>query len=251
MMRAIVSVCVLGAVIVGGCDGGEAGKAAEEARKAAETKLAASVKRVGELEAQLAASAKKAPGEPAEAPVTAPAGPRLDAEIVAAAATAKGVIKLKIEAEADGSVRELSLYHGDESALPAAVTGLREAQYPGSKVRAYETEYDRDHGRVFEIEVTTRDKQECELSAKPDGTLIYNECHVAAKTLGAGVLAAIEKTVPGAKIGEAEKKTHADGKVIVSVEVTAGGKKHELYFDGDALVRHELVLPAEVEVPVK
>lgn len=247
MMRATSSVCVLGAVIVGGCDGGAASNAAEEARKAAETRLAVSVRRVAELEAQLAAK----PDRPAEVPAVAPAGPRLDAEIVAAAATAKGVIKVKIEAEADGSVRELSLYHADESALPAAVTALREAQYPGSKVRAYETEYDRDHGRVFEIEVTTKDKQECELSAKPDGTLVYNECHVPVKTLGAAVLAAVEKTVPGAKIGEAEKKTYPDGKVIVSVELTAGGKQHELYFEGDALVRHELVLPAEIEVPVK
>jgi hypothetical protein len=197
------------------------------------------------------ATAAKAAEKPADAAVTAPTGPRLDAEIVAAAATAKGVVKVKIEAEADGSVREMSLYHNDESALPAAVTALREAQYPGSKVRAYETEFDREHGRVFEIEVTTRDKQECELSAKPDGTLDYNECHVPAKTHGAAVLAAIEKTVPGAKIGEAEKKTHADGKVVVSVEVTAGGKQHELYFEGDALVRHELILPAEIEVPVK
>ena len=31
--------------------------------------------------------------------------------------------------------------------------------------------------------------------------------------------------------------------------VTAGGKKHELYFEGDGLTRHELVLAAEIEVP--
>ena len=137
------------------------------------------------------------------------------------------------------------------AALPAAVTALREAQFPGSEVRNYETEFEREHGRVFEIEVTTKDKQECELSAKPDGTLVYTECHIAAKTLAPGVVAAIEKAVPGAKISEAEKKTYPDGRAVISVEVTAGGKQHELYFEGDALVRHELVLPAEIEVPVK
>ncbi len=245
MLRAIVSVCVLTVGIVG-CDGGEASKAAEEGRKAAEVKLAASVKRVGELEAELA----KATAKPAAPVAATPAVPRLDAEIVAAAASAAGVIKFKIEAEADGSIRELSLYHNDATALPAAVTALREAQYPGSKVRAYEIEYDRDHGRVFEIEVTTKDKQECELSAKPDGTLVYNECHIAPKTLAAGVVSAIEKAVPGAKITEAEKKTYADGKVVTSVEVTAGGKQHELYFEGEGLIRHELVIQGELEVPL-
>ncbi len=246
MVRSIVCVCVLSAGILGGCDGAEAGKAAEEARKGLEAKLAASSKKVGELEAEVARLSAK-PAEPAAA---TPSGPRLDPEIVAAAVTAAGVTKVKIEAESDGTIREMSLYHNDAAALPAAVTALREAQFPGSKVRNYETEFEREHGRVFEIEVTTKDKQECELSAKPDGTLVYTECHVAAKTLAPGVVAAIEKAVPGAKITEAEKKTYPDGRVVTSVEVTAGGKEHELYFEGEAMIRHELVLAAELEVPV-
>lgn len=246
MVRSIVCVCVLSAGILGGCDGAEAGKAAEEARKGIEAKLAASSKKVGELEAEVARLSAK-PAEPAAA---TPSGPRLDPEIVAAAVTAAGVTKVKIEAETDGTIREMSLYHNDAAALPAAVTALREAQFPGSKVRNYETEFEREHGRVFEIEVTTKDKQECELSAKPDGTLVYTECHIAAKTLAPGVVAAIEKAVPGAKISEAEKKTYPDGRAVISVEVTAGGKQHELYFEGEAMIRHELVLAAELEVPV-
>lgn len=246
MLRSIVCVCVLSVGILGGCDGGEAGKAADEARKGLEAKLAASSKKVGELEAEVA----KLSAKPAEPATAAPSGPRLDPEIIAAAVTAAGVTKVKIEAESDGTIREMSLYHNDAAALPAAVTALREAQFPGSKVRNYETEFEREHGRVFEIEVTTKDKQECELSAKPDGTLVYTECHVAAKTLAPGVVAAIEKAVPGAKITEAEKKTYPDGRVVTSVEVTAGGKEHELYFEGEAMIRHELVLAAELEVPV-
>lgn len=246
MVRSIVCVCVLSAGILGGCDGAEAGKAAEEARKGLEAKLAASSKKVGELEAEVARLSAK----PAEPVAATPSGPRLDPEIVAAAVTAAGVTKVKIEAETDGTIREMSLYHNDAAALPAAVTALREAQFPGSKVRNYETEFEREHGRVFEIEVTTKDKQECELSAKPDGTLVYTECHIAAKTLAPGVVAAIEKAVPGAKISEAEKKTYPDGRAVISVEVTAGGKQHELYFEGEAMIRHELVLAAELEVPV-
>lgn len=245
MVRSIVCVCVLSAGILGGCDGAEAGKAAEEARKGLEAKLAASSKKVGELEAEVARLSAK-PAEPAAA---TPSGPRLDPEIVAAAVTAAGVTKVKIEAETDGTIREMSLYHNDAAALPAAVTALREAQYPGSKVRAYETEYDRDHGRVFEIEVTTKDKQDCELSARPDGGLVYTECHIPAKSLPGPVVSAIDKAVPGAKILEAEKKTYVDGRAIVSVEVTAGGEKHELYFEGDALSRHVRVIAGELEVP--
>jgi len=240
----VLSVGVLSAGL-GGCDGGEASKAAEEGRKAAEAKLAASEEQVGALEAELA----KLKARPAAPVVEAPVAPRLDAEIVAAAASAAGVRKFKIEADADGSIRELSVYHNDAAALPAAVTALREAQYPGSKVRAYETEYDRDHGRVFEIEVTTKDKQDCELSARPDGGLVYTECHIPAKSLPGPVVSAIDKAVPGAKILEAEKKTYVDGRAIVSVEVTAGGEKHELYFEGDALSRHVRVIAGELEVP--
>lgn len=248
MLRAIVSVCVMSAAILA-CDGGGADKAGAEARKALEAKLADSAKQVGELKAEVARLSAK-PAEPAPVVPATPATPRLDAELVAAAATAAGVTKVKIEAEADGSIREMSLYHNDAAALPAAVTALHDKLYPGSKVRAYETEFSREHGRVFEIEVTTQDKQECELSAKPDGTLVYQECHVATKTLGGSVVAAIEKAVPGGKIAEAEKTTFPDGRTVLSVEVTAAGKEHELYFEGDAMIRHELVLPAEIEVPM-
>ena len=55
--------------------------------------------------------------------------------------------------------------------------------------------------------------------------------------------------MPNAKILEAEKKTFPDGREIYSVEFSADGKVHELYFERDALVSHQLVIPAQVEVP--
>jgi len=242
MFRAIVGVCALTLGSLPACDGGQAdAKIAERDREIATLKQ--------EI-VKLSAKPGETPAAPSapQAPAT-PAGPSLDADIVRAASTASGVQKLKIEAESDGSLRELSLYHGDESTLPAAVLALREQQYPGSKVRAYEIEFEREHGRVFEVEVTTKDGQECEYAAKPDGTLVYNECHIDPKALTAGVQAAITAKLPGAKILEAEKKTYPDGRTIHSVEVRVGEKEHELYFDGEKIIRHELVFPAQLEVP--
>lgn len=249
MLRAIMGACAVCVGLSSGCDGGgdEARKTAEAARKTAEAAVAAKDKEIAGLKAEIARLSEKPTS--AAPPPSAPAGPSLDAEIVRAASTAAGVTKLKLEVEADGSVRELSLYHNDATALPAPVTALLEQQYPGAKIRAYETEFDRTHGRLFEVEVLTKDKRECEYSAKPDGTLVYNECHIDAKTLSEPIRAAITRTVPGAKITEAEKTTYADGREVVSVELSAGGKQHELYFERDAMTRHELVFPGQVEVP--
>lgn len=246
LLRAIMSVSVVTLGILPGCDSGTASK-----------DLAARDREIAALKQEIASLSAKpgdalpAPATPAATPATpaAPASATLDADIVRAAASAAGVQKLKLECEADGSVREVSLYHADAAAVPPAVLALREQQYPGSKIRAYETEFEREHGRLFEVEVTTKDGQKCEYSAKPDGTLVYNECHIDAKTLSAGVRAALKQKLPDAEILEAEKKTYADGRVVHSVEVRAGGKQHELYFDGDAIVRHEIVVPAQLEVP--
>lgn len=250
MIRTIMmGVCALG-LGLSGCDRGADAqqKATEAARKAAVDSLAGKDREIAALKAELAKQAEK-PATPVPATTPSPASPNLDGEIVRAAATAAGVTKLKLEAEADGSLRELSLYHNDAAALPAPVTALLAAQYPGAKIRAYETEYDRAHGRVYEVEVLTADKRECEYSATPEGQLLYNECHIDPKTLPEPIRAAIPTTVPGAKILEAEKTTYPDGRETYSVELSADGKVHELYFERDALIRHELVIPAQLEVP--
>lgn len=259
MIRTIMmGVCALSLGLVSACDqGAEAQqKATEAARKAAADQVAGKDREIAALKAELAQLSEKPAAVPTNPtnPTTqpqqaAPAGPNLDAEIVRAAATNAGVTKLKMEADADGSLRELSLYHNDAAALPAPVLALLAQQYPDAKIRAYETEFNRGHGRVFEVEVLTKDKQECEYSATPEGVILYNECHIDPKTLPEPIRTAMTTTVPGAKILEAEKKTFPDGREIYSVELSADGKVHELYFEKDALVRHVLVIPAQLEVP--
>lgn len=256
MIRTIMmGVCALSLGLVSACDqGAEAQKkATEAARKAAADQVAGKDREIAALKAELAQLSEKSAAAPTTPPTPTtqapPAGPNLDAGIVSAAATNAGVTKLKMEADADGSLRELSLYHNDAAALPAPVLALLPQQYPGAKIRAYETEFNRGHGRVFEVEVLTKDKQECEYSATPEGVVIYNECHIDPKALPEPIRTAIPKTVPGAKILEAEKKTFPDGREIYSVELSADGKVHELYFEKDALVSHVLVIPAQLEVP--
>ncbi len=244
MFRAIVGVCALTLGSLPACDSGAASKAAEAKVVERDREITALKQQI----ATLSAKPENAP-PPADARPAMPTGPSLDADIVRAAGTAEGVQKLKLECEADGSLRELSLYHNDKGALPEAVLALREKQYPASQIRAYETEFEREHGRIFEVEVTTKDGQECEYAAKPDGTLVYNECHVDPKTLPEAMRAAFTTKLPGAEVLEAEKKTYADGRTIHSVELRAAGKVHELYYEGDKLIRHELVIPAQLEVP--
>lgn len=249
-IQSVVCVCAVSLSLSTGCDPAakERSEALEQAHKSTLTELAARDREIGELKAELARLSERPAAAP---PAPGPVGPSLDAEIVRAAATAAGVTKLKLEAEADGALRELSLYHNDAAALPAAVLAMLPQQYPGAKIRAYETEFDRAHGRVFEVEVLTADKRECEYSATPEGVLIYNECHVDPKTLPAPIRAAIASTLPKGKILEAEKKTFPDGRERYSVELSADGRQHELYFERDALVSHELVIPAVVEVPFR
>ncbi|MBA3546373.1 MAG: hypothetical protein H0T76_07825 [Nannocystis sp.] len=252
MIRTIVmGVCALNLGLLSACDqGAEAQKqATEAARKAAADQVAGKDREIAALKAELAQLSEK-PAATTQPQSASPAGPNLDAGIVRAAATHAGVTKVKIEADADGSLRELSLYHNDEAALPAPVLALLAQQYPGAKIRAYETEFNRAHGRLFEVEVLTKDKQECEYSATPEGVIVYNECHIDPKTLPEPIRKAIPEAVPGAKILEAEKTTFPDGRETYSVELSAGGKVHELYFEKDALVRHELVITAQLEVPV-
>lgn len=190
-----------------------------------------------------------APTTPTPAPV-AEAGPgRIDSESIRTAATAQGVEKVKIETDADGKVRYLSVYHKDAGALPEPVTRMLETQYPGGKILKYETEIV-DDGRRYEVEVETKDQQICEYSAKADGTLVYNECHIDPKALPEKIRAEVEKTFPGAAIKEAEKKTIVGGEEEYEVELESGGRTHELYFKADGTrFRHELVIPAVIEVP--
>lgn len=256
MHRAVLLVCT--ALVVLACDS----NAAEEAR-AATMKLAAKDAEIAELKARLASAS--APASPARTPEVAPLGPgRLDPMLVRIAATAN---KMKLELELDGSVRKLAVYHDDVGALPAAVTARASEVFPGAKVRSYESEYYRDLGRVFEVEVETADGQRCEVSAREDGALVYKECELDPKALPPEIVAALERDAPGRKIQEVERKDHADGKVEFVAELgpaasatkkpapkklVAGDDEapgEELYFDAaGTLIRREVTLPAEVEI---
>jgi hypothetical protein len=199
------------------------------------------------------AEAKATPPTPAPVPAPAaePTGPgRIDSETLRAAATAQGVERVKLETEKDGSIRYLSVHHKDASALPAAVTRLLDTQYPGGKIVRYETEMVDKLGRLYEVEVETKDQQECEYSAKADGTLVYTECHIDPKALPEKIRTEVERDFPGAAIKEAEKKSVVGGDEEYEVEFESGGRLHELYFKADGTrFRHELVIPALVEVP--
>ncbi|PCC66435.1 Putative beta-lactamase-inhibitor-like, PepSY-like [Nannocystis exedens] len=207
-------------------------------------------------------------GEPAPAPTKAPAPPpaeskppspapaapvgpgQLDADLVRAAGTAQGVEKIKVEVEKDGTVRYLSVYHQDAAAVPEPVRKQLDATYPGARVLRYETEHVVPHGRLHEIEVETADKQQCELSVKADGGVVYTECHIDAKALPEAVRAAFDKAYPGAAVKEVEKKTLTGAGDEYEIEFEAGGRLHELYFKPDgSVIRHELVVPAVIEVP--
>lgn len=202
--------------------------------------------------------ASTAPGEsraaptpaPTPAPVAEPGPGHMDRDTLRAAATAEGVEKIKIETEADGKVRYLSVYHKDAGALPEPVIKLLDTQYPGGKILRYETEIVDKHGRLYELEVETKDQQLCEYSAKADGTLVYNECHIDPKALPEKIRAEVEKAFPGVPIKEAEKKVIVGGEEEYEVELESGGRMHELYFKADGTqFRHELVIPAVIEVP--
>ncbi len=197
-----------------------------------------------------APSAAGKPAEPAANASTPAKTPGfLDPELVRAATSAQEVEKFKLKANADGTLRYLAVYHHDASAIPASVTGLVEKQFPGSKIVRYESESIADVGHVFEVEVETGDKQRCELNAKPDGAILYTECAIDPKALPEPVRAAFERTFPGATIKEAEKKTMPGSGEEFELEFEVGGKEHELYLQSDGkLLRHELVLPAQLQV---
>ncbi|MDC0673830.1 PepSY-like domain-containing protein [Nannocystis radixulma] len=200
------------------------------------------------------AAAPAAPAEtkpaPPPAPAAAPGPGQLDADLVRAAGTAQGVEKIKLEAEADGSLRYFSVYHQDAASLPEPVRKQIETVYPGARALRYETEFVAPHGRLFEVEVETADKQNCELSAKADGGVIYTECQIDAKALPEPVRTAFDKAHPGAAIKEVEKKTLTGAGDEYEIEFEAGGRLHELYFKPDgAIIRHELVIPAVIEIP--
>lgn len=168
---------------------------------------------------------------------------------IAGAASRADVEKLKVRLEPDGQVSKLSLYHRTRAEVPELVHQLAARTYPGSKAVSYEIEWYPTKGRVFEVEVETQEGKRCEVAGTPDGKLMYTECHVPVETLPAAVTQTLERTLPGAKILEAE---HKMGEAeLYTIEAEVDGGEHYLFLtpQGD-LRRHLRRYPAVLEVPV-
>jgi uncharacterized membrane protein YkoI len=212
-----------------------------------------------------AATPEPAPvAEPTEAPTPAPsasmdqAAPTpsggtamvIDEEIAKAAASAEKVEKMQIRTDATGKIVKQALYHGDAAQIPEPVKKLAEEKFPGGKVLHYETELYADGGRVYEVEVKTKDGKQCEVAADAEGKERYVECRVSEKKMPPEVAKAVKAAAPGAKVLEAEVKTYPDREEW-SVEVKA--KDRELYLrlkpDGTLIDTH-LRIPAILEVPL-
>lgn len=180
----------------------------------------------------------------------AEASTRIDPTISKAATSAKGVTKIKLRLDASGNLVKQAVYHGDEGRISAQVRELAVAKFPGGTAEYYESEFYAEHGEVHEVEVKTADGKHCEVAAKPDGTELYVECHIAESELPPAVSNTVAATIPGGKILEAEKKTSKAGDTF-TVEIESGGTEYYLILSASGELQHKLRrIPAIVEVPV-
>jgi hypothetical protein len=186
-------------------------------------------------------------------PVTTPAAGEpvgaLDRELVETAA--RGAIKMKVRTDATGALVKQSVYHRDQAAIPKPVHELAAKKFPGSKLQYVESELYREHGRVYEIEVTTADGRKCEVAGSAEGVELYEECVVDAASLPAAVTDAVGKLYPGAKVLEAETKKGPNLEEI-TIEVQVGEGEHYVRIKPDGTVIERLVrIPAVIEIPVE
>ncbi|MEZ4381968.1 MAG: hypothetical protein R3A79_11525 [Nannocystaceae bacterium] len=191
-----------------------------------------------------------APGAPAQAPP--PTIGALDKAFIASVAEPASLAtidKLELELAADGSVRQLALYHRDAARIPDAVKAKVEEVYPGATTKLFETELEGPERReVFEVEVETADGRECEVEATAAGELIYTECEVDAESLDDAIKAAVKATLPDGAIKEAEVVERPGAATETSVEVEVAGVSHKLVFVSGELRRHAVELKAEIEL---
>ncbi len=175
---------------------------------------------------------------------------QLDAEIVAVAIRADGVYRMRVVTDGSGEIQKLAIYHNDAEEIPEAVRTAAQERFPGAEVRNYETEVYADVGRVFEVEVTTAEGRDCEISCRPDGSLVYVECRVPTDEVPAWVLAEATRLLPDGEVVEAETK-EGPGINEVHLEVRVEELIHYLVFvSEDAPIRHSLRIPATIEIPV-
>lgn len=175
---------------------------------------------------------------------------RLDAELVAVAARADGVYRIRVRASETGEIQKFAVYHGDAEEVPEAVRNAARERFPDAEVRHYESEIYSDLGRVFEVEVMTAEGRECEISCRPDGTMVYVECRVPTEEVPEPALAAAGRLLPEGEVVEAETK-EGPGIDEVHLEVRVGELIHYLVLQPTGeLVRHGLRIPTTIEIPV-
>ncbi|MEM7159737.1 MAG: hypothetical protein AAF799_43250 [Myxococcota bacterium] len=171
-------------------------------------------------------------------------------ELTAIARSEGTIDKINLRLDADGKVVKQSVYHHDETAVPAAVRDLAKERFGDAPIRSYETEVYADLGLVFEVEVD-QDGSGCELAATEDGTELYTECRVDPATLSDAIKASIEKTAPGGKILEAESKSGPSVDDETTVEVETGDRELYIRMKADGTVIQVLRrVPAVIEVPL-
>jgi hypothetical protein len=174
----------------------------------------------------------------------------LDAEIVETAAAATKVDKMKVRVEDDGQIVKQSLYHFDANAIPKPVRDLAASEYAESTPVRYETEWYADVGRVFEVEVETKDGKHCEVAATADGTKRYTECRIEAAQLPSEVAATVHGIAGEHAILEAEHKVATDGESYsVEIDDPAGVLYVKVAADGSVIGKYRQV-PGVIEVPV-
>ncbi len=191
-----------------------------------------------------------APEPASQAPMTADPGAALDAEIVKTAMTADRLDKVKVRVDADGKMLKQSLYHFDAAAIPKPIRDLAASTYPESTPVSYETEWYVEVGRVYEVEVDTKDGQHCEVAATPDGKLQYTECRIDPSTLPSAVAKTVHDMAGTREILEAEKKARGDGEEYTVEIADPGGDLYlRIAADGSVIGKYRRV-PGIIEVPV-
>jgi hypothetical protein len=172
-------------------------------------------------------------------------------QAIADAAKGSTVQRMKLRFDDAGAIVKQSVYHGDRSGIPQAVLDLAEQTYPGGQTKYYETEHYAEFGQVFEVEVETKDAKMCEVAARPDGELVYTECHIDAAELPEPVTARVSATFPDGKILEAERKSGPETDEF-TVEVEVGARQFYLRIAPDGTLLAKLVrVPAIIEIPVE
>ena len=103
------------------------------------------------------------------------------------------------------------------SKVPAAVRATIEREAKGYELDDIEQKTD-DGKVVYEVDIDKDDDNDIKLKIAADGKLLEKEEEMYPEELPAVVLAAVEKSVPGLDLDDAEMRLNSDGKVEYKVE---------------------------------